>query len=351
MSYEEVFMNRKFLIIFFGLFFLLLTVQAIAEVNLTELVKKVQPAVVTIITYDSNQRVSGQGSGFFINNKGHLITNYHVLEEAHSAEVLTYNSRKYPIKSVIGENETTDLIKVLVDIPAESVRWLKVTKATPAVAERIVVIGSPMGLEQTVSEGIIAGVRENPNIGKVFQISASISSGSSGSPVINMKGEVLGVATFYLMKGQNLNFAVPGEYVLNLKRVKTDKTISEWSYNIRQKDIEEAQKIALAGHIALWKNENEKAFEALKIAIEIDPNCRFAWHGLGEYYGNVKKWNDAEEAYKQVLRLEPDDAEAHFRLGLVYFIKGNIIDAIEEYKILKGLDKKKADDLFDVIYP
>ena len=145
--------------------------------NLTILVKKIQPAVVTIISYDMDRKVLGQGSGFFVDKKGYLITNYHVLKGAHNAEVKTYDGNKYPVKLIIGENKTADLIKVLVDIPAESVQWVTVTKTTPDIAERILVVGSPMGLEQTVSEGIISGFRELPTVGKFYQISAPISPG------------------------------------------------------------------------------------------------------------------------------------------------------------------------------
>jgi S1-C subfamily serine protease len=137
----------------------------------TKLVKKTQPAVATVITYDMDKNVSLQGSGFFVDNGGHLITNYHVLKGTHSAEVKTFDGNRYPIKSVVAENETTDLIKVQVDMPEGSVQWLEVSRALPAVAEHILVIGSPMGLEQTVSEGIVAAIRKIPNVATVFQIS------------------------------------------------------------------------------------------------------------------------------------------------------------------------------------
>ena len=101
------------------------------------------------------------------------------------------------------------------DIPDKDVKWIEVVEDLPSVAERILVVGSPMGLEQTVNEGIVSAVREVPSVGKILQISAPISPGSSGSPVINMKGEVIGVATFQLIEGQNLNFAIPGMAVLD----------------------------------------------------------------------------------------------------------------------------------------
>jgi len=79
-----------------------------------------------------------------------------------------------------------------------------------------VVLGSPLGLENTVTEGIVSALRLTQEKEDIFQISAPISKGSSGSPVVNMRGEVIGVATFQLINGQNLNFAVPGKYVVDL---------------------------------------------------------------------------------------------------------------------------------------
>ena len=241
-------MNRKLSLFLFLLFVLLSSNHALAETNLTKIVKKIQSAVVTVITYDKDNKPLGQGSGFFIDNKGHLITNYHVLKGAYSAEVKTYSGKKYPINFIIADNEISDLVKILVDIPEKSFSWLKVTEAIPDVAERILVVGTPMGLEQSVSEGIVSAVRELPKAGKIYQISAPISPGSSGSPVINMKGEVIGVATLYLLEGQNLNFAISGKHILNIKQKKDSRTVAEWTEGLRTKKVGASDELYKKGH-------------------------------------------------------------------------------------------------------
>ena len=230
-------MDRKLKLLFICFAFILLTSHSFAEVDLSELFENIHPAVATVITYDKNKKPVGQGSGFFIDAYGHLITNYHVLKGASHAEVRTYDGKRYPINSVIGEDRKMDLIKVLVDIPWSSVQWVNATGALPSIAERVIVIGSPMGLELTVSEGIVSSVREIPDLGKILQISAAISPGSSGGPVVNMKGQVIGIVSFYLIKGQNLNFAIPAQYIFDLKPSKTVKTISEWTYGVDKKTL------------------------------------------------------------------------------------------------------------------
>jgi len=208
---------------------LLATSPARAQVDLTEIVKKIQPVVTTIITYGEDKEVLGQGTGFFVDKKGHLVTNYHVLKGAHGAEVKTYDEKIYTIKSVVVANEDTDLVKVSVDIPEKAVRFVQIVRTVPEVAERVLVVGSPLGLEQTVTEGIVSAVREIPSVGKILQLSAAISPGSSGSPVVNMKGEVVGVATFQLVRGQSLNFAVCSEQILALKSLPKAKSLAEWT--------------------------------------------------------------------------------------------------------------------------
>jgi serine protease Do len=141
---------------------------ALSTGHIAPMVKKIQPAVVTVVAYNVNREVSNLGSGFFIDKKGYLITNYHVLKDSYAADVKTYDGKKYPIELVVAENKSSDLIKVWVNIPESSVHWITVTETEPSIADRVVVVGSPLGLEQTVSEGIVSAVRELPVVGKVF---------------------------------------------------------------------------------------------------------------------------------------------------------------------------------------
>jgi S1-C subfamily serine protease len=208
--------NKLKIIVILTLFnWLVMTVPSRAETELTKLVNEIRPAVVTVIVYDINQQVAGIGSGFFIDKDGHLITNYHVLDGRYTAEVKTADGNAYPIKLIVADSKAADLVKVLVDIPRKKFKWVKTADRLPSIAEQILVVGSPMGLEQTVSEGIVSSIRTIPAVGEFFQMSAPISPGSSGSPVINLKGQVVGVATFQMIRGQNLNFAVSAKSVKN----------------------------------------------------------------------------------------------------------------------------------------
>ncbi len=185
--------------------------------DLPEIIKKIEPSVVVIFTYDKRGNGIAQGSGFIINNKGDVITNYHVIEGAYKAEVKTIKGNVYPIKKVLADDKESDIVHVSTGLSQSEIFPIDIASTFPDVGEKVIVIGSPLGLEQTVTDGIVSAIREIEGFGKIIQISAPISPGSSGSPVVNVKGQVIGIATFQMIEGQNLNFAIPGERIVSLK--------------------------------------------------------------------------------------------------------------------------------------
>ena len=187
-----------------------------AQEALPVLIKRIQPAVVTIIGYKADGKVMRLGSGFFVSDHGHLITSRHVIAGVSRAEVKLPQGGLYPLTTVLAEDKKTDLVKLSVNIAGGTPHYLPVTGSRPEVGEHVLVVGSPLGLEQSVSEGLVAAIRTIRDRGEFLQISAPISPGSSGGPVVNLKGQVIGVAAFQV-RGQNINFAVPGSRVLALR--------------------------------------------------------------------------------------------------------------------------------------
>ncbi len=347
-----------------------------AGTELTKLVNEIRPAVVTVVVYDINQKVANIGSGFFIDKYGHLITNYHVLDGQYTAEVRTADGNTYPIKLIVADNKAIDLVKVLVDIPPKKFKWIKTTHRLPSIAEQILVVGSPMGLEQTVSEGIVSSIRKIPSVGEFFQMSAPISPGSSGSPVINLKGQVVGVATFQMVRGQNLNFAVSAKLVKKLKPVKDGMSMSLWTFNNSLNQPGLAEKLCRQGYSFSINGENQKALEFFKEAIEKDPQNTMAWNGLGychvglnnpaaaikayqqaikanpgdeslyfilgNYYIKLGQHQEAINAYLRVIRLKPDFEEAHFKLGVAYTKLGRLVEGKNAFETVIRLNPDAA---------
>ena len=306
---------------------------ASAQENLPAIIKKISPSVVSVITYDEKGELSGQGSGFFINQQGAVITNRHVLEGSGRAEIKTASGKSYPLEAILAEDKEVDLIRFSVKIPAQEAIPLSISKSVPEVGEKVIVIGNPLGLEKTVSDGIVSAVRDIPGFGKILQITAPISPGSSGSPVVNMKGEVLGVATFQSVEGQNLNFALPGERIEKLKPSKA-RTVAEWNAKAQEGVMPEAEGLLEKGKSYLWAGDYEKAITYFEKAVRENPlstdtNLYFF---LGFTYAMLQRYQEAMEAYKEAIRLKPNYAEAHYNLGLAYGNLGRYQEAVEAYK-------------------
>jgi len=177
-----------------------------ASFDLPALVKRAKPAVLSIVGFDATRRIKGTGSAFFVSDDGRIATNWHVIAGVTSATAHTEDGALYDIKGVLAVSEDQDLVVLKAD--TQHVRFLEVNRMTsPEAGTRIAIIGSPRGLEGSVSEGIVAAERKSWE-GTWLQITAPISPGSSGSPVLDRTGRVVGIATRTSSgRFQNLNFA------------------------------------------------------------------------------------------------------------------------------------------------
>jgi S1-C subfamily serine protease len=177
--------------------------------SIPEIVAKAKPAIVEIVTTDAKGTPKTQGTGFFVSPDGLVVTNRHVIEGANSITAVSNTGAMFLFERVVSQPPGADI--AVLKFRATDVPFLKLGESTRAVeGQKVIVIGSPTGLMGTVSDGVISAFRENRSL---IQITAPISHGSSGSPVIDENGQVIGVATVVSAEGQNLNFAIPVETV------------------------------------------------------------------------------------------------------------------------------------------
>lgn len=157
------------------------------------------------LVYTSTGTQGYQGSGFFINPGGIGISNYHVFEgTSQGLEIIELsNGRKLKIERIIKKDKENDFIIFQVR-NSGSLDYLPIANNLPKIGEDVFAIGNPQGLEHTLSTGIISGFREN---NKFLQTTTEITHGSSGGPLMNMKGEVIGITTSGIGEA-NLNFAI-----------------------------------------------------------------------------------------------------------------------------------------------
>ena len=170
-------------------------------------------SVVLLQMDDSNGQPLSLGSGFFVSD-GIIATNAHVIEGASGGMAnLVGDTHTLPILGIVAVDRSADLALLKVASSAPSLALGPST--SPSVGDNVYVVGNPLGLEGTFSEGIISGVRHIDE-DSVLQMSAPISPGSSGGPVMDSFGAVIGIAEATISTGQNLNFAVPVSYLSKL---------------------------------------------------------------------------------------------------------------------------------------
>lgn len=193
-------------------------------------------STVLLVMEDANGQPIGLGSGFFV-RFNQIATNLHVVEGAAGGYAkLVGKNQKYEINGISAIDAKRDLVILQV---ATSHRQLVSTadSDTVQVGDRVYAIGNPRGLEGTFSQGIISSVRKI-GIDKLLQITAPVSPGSSGGPVLNENGKVIGVSVATFQRGQNLNFAIPSNYLVALlTRVGPAKPFSVTQRNKSQRSV------------------------------------------------------------------------------------------------------------------
>ena len=307
---------------------LFLTAAVHAQETLPALVKRVKPAVVAIATYDATGEPLMTGSGFFL-RPGQVVTNLHVIRGAMRAEIKTLDGKGkiFPVDGTLAIDEEGDLALLNVDMPLERARTTELATDLPEEGEQIFVIGNPLKLEGSVSDGIVSALHEAPNAYRIIQITAPISHGNSGSPVFNLRGQVLGVVTVKVTNGQNINLAIAAARVGQLTAGKL-QPLSE--LNVKNKgDV--AESLYRTGLESLWLGNYDNAVGYFENAANKNPRRADTWIQVG--YCKVKqgKSQEAIRAYLQALQLKPNDAEIYNKLGDAYYYAGRLREAIESY--------------------
>ena len=179
-----------------------------------KIAKKAFRSTVLLVMEDANGQPLALGSGFFV-REGEIASNLHVVEGASGGYAkLVGQDAKLDIQGITAIDAKRDLVILKVPTKRSPILTLGNSKAAQ-VGERIYAVGNPKGLEGTFSQGIISSIRDI-DTDKLLQITAPISPGSSGGPVLNVKAEVIGVSVATFKGGQNLNFAIPSVYLQEL---------------------------------------------------------------------------------------------------------------------------------------
>lgn len=369
-------MLRKILLVILLLTILPLTILAQAD----KIYERVNQAVVVVVTYDAKNKPIALGSGFFVRPDGALVTNLHVVSKAVSIKVKISKDKQLDVEGLLYSDDENDLVILKVNgdaLPTVSLGDSDLLKP----GEKIYVIGSPSGLENTISDGIVSGIRTVGKNKKVIQITAPISPGSSGGPVFNEKGEVIGVSTFIISGAGNLNFAMPINLIkdkINNKDITKISTLAKSTipdvtnssnYLIQmgkmlvfQKKYKEAlevfkKAVAIAdseegycclGACYFFLKDYQNALKSGKKAVEINADYAEAHRVLGWTYRATGSSNEAIYAFNTAVKLEPDDGRAYLGMGVVYIDKEDYPLAISNLKKAATLTIYDEDDMLEL---
>ena len=360
--------------------FLVSATPAFSQESLPDLVRRVKPQVVAIATYDSQGEALMTGSGFFL-RPGQVVTNLHVIRGAQRCEIKTLDGKGkvFPVAGMLAVDEEGDLALLSVEMPRDSSwrpRTSELASVLPDEGEQIVVIGNPLKLEGSVTDGIVSAVREVPNVGKIIQITAPISHGNSGSPVFNMKGQVVGVVTVKVTNGQNINLAIGAARVEQLRPGKlrplaglpakerlSDSAESSYRTGLdslwlgnydnaigyfetaANRNPRRADAWVQVGYCKVKLGKNEEGIRAYQHALALKPDAEEIHNKLGDAYYYAGRMREAIASYNRAAALRPDNADAHYNLAVAYFETGNESLALTQAKILRQLDGKLYEKL------
>jgi len=279
-----------------------------AQEDLPALVSKTKDAVVQVTGYDSDGKLMKTGNGVFISPEGHLLTHRSLILGPSKLLIRTGANHDYPVKAVLADDKTADLVRLLVDPPGAPWPYLGMAAAAPALGSKVLVLGYGKKMESTVHEGMVSSAREF--LGRpVIVISAAIPRGAEGAAVVNLKGELVGLGASGTSEGQPINFAVPPP-------------------------LEFLQKAAPPQAFADWANSH--ATEACESYLSR------AAKALNK---GDKEWSITYS--QRAAKLKPDNAQAHYYLGKAYLLGKRTSDAEKELEILARLDAKLAGKLKD----
>jgi len=351
------------------------------QASLPELVRRVKPSVVSVLTYDAKGEPLISGSGFFV-RAGEVVTNMHVIKGAHRVEIHTLEGkgRTYPVAGALAIDDEADLALLKVEMPADRSRALTMTTAVPDEGEQIFVIGNPLRLEGSVSDGIVSAVREVPDLGRIIQVTAPVSHGNSGSPLFNMRGEVIGIVTVKVTNGQNINLALGvsriaalhgaelmafDQIALKTKAGSQPEALAEswyrggidslWlgNYDSALNYFETAanrnprrpETWIQIGYCKVKQGRNQEAIRAYKRALQLRPNSSEAFNKLGDAYFFARQFDEAITSYKDAARVQPNEPEAYYNLGLAYLEIGDRDSVVIQARRLESIDAELSKKL------
>ena len=316
---------RKALLRFTALGLLLFFIAAAASAqNAEQLAEKALAATVYLEMADKDDNILGSGSGFFV-GQSQIATNFHIVEGAAKGTAkLAGSPTKYTVDGISATDAENDL--AILKVTGFEGEPLPLGDSDTVKTDEIVyVAGNPKGLEGTFSKDTVSSLHEG-DAQKRFQMTALISPGSSGGPVLNGNGEVIGISLITLEDGQNLNFAVPSNDLKELL-AQSGKTKPLW----QGKQSISAETHLRWGYAKYRLDQYQAAIDDYNAAINLKPDFASAYYFRGTVKRSLGQYKEAIEDYDTAINLKSDFTFAYYFRGTIRGDLGEHFIAIQDY--------------------
>jgi len=351
---------------FFGVaFFLASAVMPAAAAAKTpeQIFQQGSQSIVVIHASDGEGNPINLGGGV-VTGRELVTTNCHVVEDAAKLEI-HYQGQSFPATPVAA-NQDRDLCQIRV--PQLQAPRAILNTGRLRIGQRVYAIGAPEGLELTFSEGLISSLRDFDG-SQYIQTSAAISQGSSGGGLFDVEGRLIGITAFFIAEGQNLNFALPASWIVELerggratarggaqespearwiRRVSDARAKKDWVglLTLAQQWVRAMPRSARAwqelGDAYSAVSRPRRAIPAYQQAVRYNAESFDTWHKLGTTYLALNQYDRAIEASQEALRLKPGDPRATYNLGAAFHGQGQR-DKVQEIHVqLRKLDAAVA---------
>jgi len=299
------------------------------ELSSKEIYSKCSDAVVMVYQYDRGNALLGYGSGVIVSANGLVYTNYHVVESASRIEIRN-GDNIYDSVSFAGFDPFNDA--AILKLPEGNYTYINISKDRDyLIGSNIYALGNPQGYTKTFSYGVISALRTN-NTAAQIQVSAPISPGSSGGALLNTNGELIGITSNCVTTGQNMNFAIPVRFFVNIPIV--DLTNNE-------------QSVLLNHMYSLYINSERLSFDSTVLIIHqycnLYNNDTAKWEFAGQFYSNQGEFDSAINCFSRAIELNPANYELFKLRGDCYNKDSDTIKALSDYETSISLKSSYTD--------
>ena len=240
--------------------------EKISGIEATEIYERASKATVRVEAYDKGGKLSSIGTGFFYTNDGKLITNYHVIATAYTAKIVFYNGDSYTVTQILGYNITQDV--AILKIDKSDTDCLEISTQNVKTGDTVYALGNPLGVNNIFTFGMVSNQNMTISGKECIAFTAPISPGNSGGPLMNSKGEVVGINTMYIPDAQNLNFAILIDKATSLSISNPVTTQSQYTTNLKHNAYD-----ILSSYIAHNADHtNEDIYTIVKVVEEQNGN-------------------------------------------------------------------------------